>query len=108
MREHIENEHITVVDAPEISLTEKDKAGDGLLNFYKALGWNGEDILDPRKVCTTKEVYYRIYDVIYEKTADCLGVGMLMVNSGPSVDSDIPPNKVYLFEGWTIPTESKS
>ena len=41
---------ITIADAPEVSLDEDEKAGDVLLKFYRALGWNGEDILEPCKI----------------------------------------------------------
>jgi len=47
-------EVIATVDAPEISLADNETAVDVLIKFYCALGWNGEDELDPRKVRTTK------------------------------------------------------
>ena len=92
---------ITIVDAPEVSLATDDKAGDLLLNFYRALGWNGDDILDPCKIRTTQVVFDRLYDQICEHCPDKVSVGMFMVNSGPGVEDYIPPGKVYLLEGWT-------
>ena len=100
-RKHI----LTILDAPEISLTENEKAGDVLLKFYRALGWNGEDILEPCKVRTTEAVYKRLYDLMYEKYPYSIAVGMAMVNKAPGVDDDIPPNRVYLLEGWIRPLE---
>lgn len=101
-------EIVIIVDAPEIILAENESAGEALLKFYRELGWNGKDYLDPRQICTTNEVYNRLYDVMIEKCPDDVGVGMEMVNRGPSVDSYVPPGKVYLHEGWIIPeTESK-
>ena len=97
---------ITVVDAPKVSLSDGDKAGELLLHFYRALGWNGQDVLDPRKICTTKEVYDRLYDQMHEAHPNSAAVGMLIVNYGPSVDDHIEADKVYLYEGWTQP-ESK-
>ena len=94
---------VSIVDAPEISLTDDENAGDVLLKFYRALGWNGEDELDPSKIRTTKTVYNRLYDLMREKCPDTIGVGMFMVNKAPGVDEHIPPNKVYLLEGWTTP-----
>ena len=41
---------VAIVDAPEIRLMENEYAGDALLKFYRALGWNGEDILNPCRV----------------------------------------------------------
>ena len=89
-----------ILDAPEISLTEDEKAGDGLLKFYRALGWNGEDIVDPCKVRTTEAVYTRLFDIMFEKCPDTQSVGFALINKGPGVDEDIPPNKVYLLDGW--------
>ena len=95
--------NITVVDAPEVNLAPDEKAGDLLLHFYRALGWNGDDILDPCKIRTTKEVYEKLYDQIFERCPDRVGVGMFMVNKGPGTEDYIPPGKVYLVEGWITP-----
>ena len=98
---------VAIVDAPEIVLTEDENAGDVLIKFYRALGWNGEDEIDPRKVRKTNEVYNRIHDLMREKCPDAVGIGLLMVNKAPGVDECIPPNKVYLLDGWTsLPEEN--
>jgi len=94
---------ILVVDAPEVSLSEDEKAGDALQKFYRALGWNGKDNLDPCKVRTTKAVFDGLHDIMYERLPDPLAVGMTMVNIGPGTDNFIPPGKVYLLEGWITP-----
>ena len=96
---------ITVVDAPEVSLPKDEKAGEVLLRFYRALGWNGVDKLVPCKVRTTKAVFDYLYDVMYERCPDHVGVGMAMVNTGPGTDDYIPSGKVYLLEGWITPAE---
>jgi hypothetical protein len=98
---------IIVVDAPEIVLDEGEKAGDVLLKFFMALGWNGEDYLDPCKIRTTQAVYDRLYNTMYEKCPDPVGVGMHMVNRGPGTENYIQPGKVHLLEGWIKPAESK-
>ena len=94
---------ITIIDAPHVSLAENEKAGEALLKFFRALGWNGHDSLDPSKIRTTKDVYNQLYDVMYDKCPDPVGVGMLMVNRGPGTDDFVPSEKVYLFEGWVTP-----
>ena len=94
------NKIVAILDAPEISLGEDEKAGDGLLKFYRALGWNGEDFLDTCKIRTTKAVYTKLFDLIFEKYPDTQTIGYGLMNMGPGVDEDIPPNKVYLLEGW--------
>ena len=98
---------ITVVDAPEITLEKHELAGDALLKFFRELGWNGEDYLDPCKIHTTKAVFDRLYDTIFARCPDPVGVGMLMVNRGPGTDDFVPPNKVYLYEGWIKSAESR-
>lgn len=96
-------EVIVVVDAPEVLLSEDDEAGDVLLHFFRALGWNGVDFLDPRKVRTTQKIYNRLCEQMHEKSSDVAGTCMLMVNKGPGVDGFIPDGKVYLLEGWIEP-----
>jgi hypothetical protein len=94
---------VTIVDAPVVSLADNEKAGAVLLKFYRALGWDGEGELDPCKVKTTKAVYNRLYDTMYAKYPEVVGIGMLMVNQGPSTDDNVPPGKVCLLEGWVKP-----
>jgi hypothetical protein len=96
---------IIIVDAPEVSLAEYEKAGEALLKFYRGLGWNGEDILDPRKISTTKAVYNRLHDIMFSRCPDPVGVGMLMINNGPGTDNCVPPGKVYLLDGWIKPAK---
>jgi hypothetical protein len=106
-KNYMSKQIITVVDAPLGSLSEDEKAGEALLKFYRALGWNGEDMLNPCKVRTTKSVFDCLYEVMFNRYPDPVGVGMTMVNSGPNVDDYIPPGKVYLLEGWITPSEPK-
>jgi hypothetical protein len=94
---------ITIVDAPDVSLAEGEEAGELLLHFYRALGWNGKDFLNPCKVRTTQEVYNCLQDKMHERYPNIITVGMFMVNSGPSVDNFIPLGKVHLLEGWLTP-----
>jgi hypothetical protein len=101
----VNKQTITVVDAPEIALLEDEKAGDALLKFYRALGWNGDDKLDPCKVRTTREVFSNLFEVMRSGCPDTMSVGMMMVNIGPGTNDYIPPGKVYLLEGWITPAE---
>ena len=100
-------ETIIVVDAPEVSLSENENPTEALVKFYQALGWNGEDTLNPCKVRTTRVVFDYLYGVMYNRIPDSLGASMTMVNSGPGVDDYIPPGKVYLLEGWITPDKSE-
>ena len=103
----LNKQRITIVDAPEVNLAEDEKAGEVLLKFYRALGWNGEDYLDPCKIRTTKTVYNYLYDMMINKCPDPVGVGMHMVNRGPGTDDYIPFGKVYLLDGWIKPFEEQ-
>ena len=98
---------VATVTAPEIQLTDTETAGEALIKFYRALGWNGKDLVDPCKVRTTEAVYMRLYGVMYEKCPDCLTVGAAMVNKAPGVDADVPPDKVRLLDGWLMPAETE-
>jgi len=100
---NVDRQIITVVNTPVISMTENETAGDVLLQFYRKLGWNGKDILDPCRIFTTKAVYYHLYDMMNELCADPVAVGMAMVNRGPSTEDYIPQGKVYLLDGWVTP-----
>lgn len=99
--------NITVIDAPDVFLAPDEKAGDLLLHFYCALGWNGKDMLDPCKVRTTKEVYNMLYDRMLERYPDPVSIGMFMANCGPGTEDYIPLGKVYLIEGWIIPDQKE-
>jgi hypothetical protein len=94
---------VAIVDAPEISLSDDDLAGDALVYFYKALGWDGQCGMDPRKVRTTCAVYGQLFKTMRDKCPEAVAMGMLMVMKGPGVDDDVPPGKVYLLDGWLIP-----
>jgi len=97
---------VTIVDAPVLSLSDDDRPGDVLLKFYRGVGWNGVDRLNPCKVRTTKAVFCDLFDLLKNNWPDPLSVGMTMVNVGPGTDDYVPPGKVCLLEGWTTPDES--
>ena len=103
----IKKQVITIIDAPHVSLAENEKAGEALLKFFRALGWNGADYLDPSKVRTTKDVYDRLCEVMYDRCLDPVSVGMLMLNRGPGTDDHVQPGKVHLLDGWITPVESR-
>jgi len=95
------SEILEKVSAPAPRLEAGQQARDILLNFFKDLGWNPEThTVDPNKIKTTKEIYNSLYDAIYEIVPDPIGVGMLLVNRGPSVTENIKPGTVYLLHGW--------
>jgi hypothetical protein len=94
-----------LVDAPVIALADDELAGDALVKFYLALGWDRESQVDPCKVRTTKAVFDGLYALMRERCPDPLTAGMALVNKGPGVDDDVPQGKVRLLKGWMIPDE---
>jgi len=95
-----------IVDVPTIISHEADKVGMVLLDFYKGLGWNGNDFLDPCKIRVSQAIYDELYNVMYEKYPCSVSVGMFMVNKAPSVDDSIPFGKVHLLDGWVSPSKN--
>ena len=91
---------VAVVEAPIIKLDEGEHPTNALLKFYYALGWNGEDAIDPCKIRITEAVYYRICDVMMEHLPENTVVGAFMVDKAPSVDKKVPHGKVCLLAGW--------
>jgi hypothetical protein len=98
-----ESEIAAFVDVPIIDTEAAEDAGDVLLNFYRALGWNGADTLNVRKVRVSETVYNSLLEAMKEKCPDHNGISAAMVNYAPGVDVDMPPNKVFLLKGWITP-----
>jgi len=99
---------ISTVDAPEVIILKDDIAEEVLCKFYRDLGWNGQDFLDPRKVRTTKAVFCNFLDVLKKGFPNNIGIPILMLNIGPGTDEYVPPGKVCLLEGWTRPDTSEA
>ena len=99
---------ISTVDAPEVIILKDDIAEEVLYKFYRALGWNGQDIVDPRKVRTTKDVFCNLIDVLKKGFPNDIFIPILVLNIGPGTDNYVPPGKVCLLEGWTRPDTSEA
>jgi hypothetical protein len=99
------NKVISVVDAPIISRDEGEKEAYTLFEFYKSLGWNGKDRLDPCKILVSKNVLSWLYEVVYEKLFESMSIMAIIDISKktPSVSADVPQGKVHLLEGWVAP-----
>ena len=85
----------------------KDTPEDILLNFYKQLGWNGEDLLNPMKVLLNKADWENLCDRIMQ-SADIdkrITAGFLWMNNGPSASENVPVGKVHLLDKWTERSE---
>lgn len=72
-----------------------------LLNFYKALGWDGEQIVDPTRVILNSADRKVLVEAEMDADpAHRVEINMFWMNSGPSSRTDIPRGKVLLQEGW--------
>jgi hypothetical protein len=94
---------VAIVDAPLVTLEEHEEAAEALIKFYLALGWNGVDLIEPRKIQTTQAVYNRLFNVMMAQYSDAEAVGLFMVSTGPNVCEKVPPGKVHLLDGWITP-----
>lgn len=84
---------------------EESTAGDLLLSFYKALGWNPkEHQLNPQKIIISKNNYQNLHNLLKSVTLkeDMEAVSMLMVSYAPSVKTDVPDSDILLLEGAII------
>lgn len=93
----------TVTETPKVVLEDGEPVQNLLLRFYRALGWNGTDLLDPRKIRVSKETYYGLFDEMYRREPHSRELGGFMVNFAPGTDDSIPPEITVLLDGWAEP-----
>ena len=69
---------------------------EALLNFYKDLGWNRKETLNPMRVVMNGDDWMEMLEelVKMEPWRDRLNVGFLMINRGPSGNTNIARGKV--------------
>ena len=101
-----EKSKFQLVDVPMIIVEDNDNPTSVLVKFYKGLGWNGDDLLNPQKVRTTREVIEGLGEVMQIEPATIQDVNISLLDIGPGNDEDIPSGKVKLLDGWVVPDES--
>lgn len=69
---------------------------EALLNFYEDLGWNRKEPLNPMRVVMNVDDWLEMLEqlVKIEPVEDRLSVGFLMLNKGPSGNTNIARGKV--------------
>ena len=69
---------------------------EALLNFYTDLGWNRKETLNPMRVVMNGDDWMEMLEelVKMEPWRDRLNVGFLMINRGPSGNTNIARGKV--------------
>jgi len=94
---------LSIIDAPIVVLANDGNPAEALVKFYKDLGWNPGDYINPKKVKVAKDVYDNIISTIHENCSFYDYIEEFVVNLSPSLDEEVPPGKVYLLKGWTMP-----
>jgi hypothetical protein len=86
----------TLVPFPDFEMT--DDAEESLMNFYMALGWDGEQQLIVQNVKICKETWLTLCQYFID-----LDAGLFYFNYSPSKDDRVPPNKGKFWNGWIQP-----
>jgi len=104
---------VRVVDLPEFEEIKGKEAGETLCNLFQYL--IPEDMerpvdIDPRKIKCNHEDCKKLISSIQDEVKDDqeLKVALMWMNQGPSANRDIPPNKIYLQQGFMQPAEKKA
>jgi len=94
---------IAIVDAPVLNFPGDYEAIDVIRQFYRDIGWNGDDKVDNFKVLTNRAVIKELQDLMNKCTTGTYNAGNIIVGLAPHIDESVPPGKVYLLEGWITP-----
>ena len=95
-----------VVNLPNFRVDETGSPVCVLMNFYRDLGWDiKKGVIDPEKVMVSSTTWHdlRIYmekNVFDGKRGKPFQAGRLLEEKGPSIDDEVPENKVHLIDGW--------
>lgn len=74
-----------------------------LLNFYEDLGWNRKETLNPMRVVMNEDDWLDLLEKLIkiEPVEDRLSVGFLMINRGPSGNTNIARGKIEWKQSTT-------
>jgi hypothetical protein len=88
-----------LVDIPDVNLF--DKGVEGLIDFYKALGWDPEKhYIKIQKILLNLEDQQTCCNKFLATKEDKSSLPMLWVDKGPAGCESVPKGKVKLEEGW--------
>lgn len=77
--------------------------GDKLMNFYRDIGWDGKQEIEPMKVIINEGDWLKVVKKMESPgmTQDeRIGAGLLLTNRGPSGSKKVKRGKVKLLKGW--------
>jgi len=77
--------------------------GDKLMNFYRDLGWDGKQEIEPMNVIVNEDDWLKLIKDMESAgmTKDeRIGVGWMFTNRGPSGSSKVKHGRVKLMKGW--------
>lgn len=77
--------------------------GDKLMNFYRDIGWDGKQEIEPMNVVVNEDDWLKLVKDMESAgmTKDeRIGAGWLFTNRGPSGSSKVKRGRVKLLKGW--------
>jgi hypothetical protein len=91
-----------VVKMPKFEPVTQENMIEALFNWYRSLGWNGKDELDPKRIIISHTDWSEICKQ-YINAGDSRG-GLFFMNYSPSSDEfkeeKVKPGTVLLKDGW--------
>ena len=95
-----------ITPTPEITFEKEKLTSNALLNFYRALGWNKVDYLNPKKIRVSHETYKELLSKLRDETSNAKETEMFFVNYAPGVDECVPNEIVVMLDGWVLRDEA--
>jgi hypothetical protein len=89
----VETTEFTVLSFPDIEVND----GESLLEFFKAMGWDGEVMLNPVKIKVNPKRWKEMCEGFTNLTDK-----FSFMNYGPSAKDSVPYDEVHMYEGAFI------
>ena len=76
-------------------------AEDYLIDFYRRIGWNEQDTLDPKKIVMNEQQWQEVAAALNSlpRGPGEMAAGFAWMNWGPSADKRVPYGKIDVREG---------
>ena len=101
-----------LMDFPKLKIT-KDTVPTFIYDLYIALGWNGDDTLDPSEIKISNEQWHEVCSAMIQLRDELdYNPSYQWLNCGPAVSPDVPYGKVQVgtkaFNKWIDEKELSS
>ena len=89
------------MECPNTDPLAADSAEEYLIGFYRHIGWNGQDTLDPKKIVMSERQWQEIAASLNSLPREPgeMAAGFAWMNWGPSADKRVPYGKIDVREG---------